>query len=125
MEIPYEPSSTTLKNYVRTMKLMIKQRLKSLFIQNDENLFLSRVLRDYTLLYRSVCSSVHPSVSPSVHHTLLILGFCGLWPHSSSFCLSLTASKIHQIQFPNPDVGFSIFILFTALYCYDEDGMRS
>ena len=27
--------------------------------------------------------SVRPSVRPSVRHTLLFLGFCGLWPHCS------------------------------------------
>ena len=31
----------------------------------------------------SVSPSVCPSVGPSVHHTLLFLGFCGLWRHCS------------------------------------------
>ena len=31
----------------------------------------------------SVCLSVRPSVRPSIIHTLLFLGFCGLWPHCS------------------------------------------
>ena len=43
----------------------------------------SRVLRDSTP--RFVGPSVRPlvrlSVRPSVRHTLLFLGFCGLWPH--------------------------------------------
>ena len=34
-------------------------------------------------LYTSFCRSVRPSVRPSVRHTLLFWGFCGLWPHCS------------------------------------------
>ena len=37
--------------------------------------FFSRVLRDSTTRF------VGPSVGPLVRHTLLFLGFCGLWPH--------------------------------------------
>ena len=37
----------------------------------------SRVLRDSTTRF------VGPSVGLSVHHTLLFLFFCGIWPHSS------------------------------------------
>ena len=40
-----------------------------------------RVLRDSTT--RFVGLSVHPSVRPSVRHTLLFLGFCGFWHHCS------------------------------------------
>ena len=48
-------------------------------------LLFSRVLRDSTPRFvgPSVRPSVRPSVGPSVRHTLLFLGFCGLWPHCS------------------------------------------
>ena len=48
-------------------------------------LVFSRVLRDSTPRFvgPSVRRSVRPSVGPSVRHTLLFLGFCGLWPHCS------------------------------------------
>ena len=37
----------------------------------------------YKTTPRFVGPSVGPSVRRSVRHTLLFLGFCGLWPHSS------------------------------------------
>ena len=53
-------------------------------VVQPQSLF-SRGLRDSTTCFdgSSVRRSIGPSVSPSVRHTLLFLGFCGFWPHCS------------------------------------------
>ena len=53
-------------------------------------LFLDASTHLFKRLCPSICPSVGPSVGPSVHllvrHTLLFLGFCGVWLHCG--CLS-------------------------------------
>ena len=55
------------------------------YVHRKRDTFFSRVLRDSTPRFvgPSVRPSVGPSVGPSVRHTLLFMGFCGLWHHYS------------------------------------------
>ena len=47
----------------------------------------------------SVGPSIHPSIGPSIRHTLLFLGFCGLWPHCS--CASNQVTSIRDLAHPH------------------------
>ena len=77
----------------RLMALPLLSHLSPSLCRQDKVSFLitffSRVLRDSTPRFvspsirRSIGPLVRRSVCQSVCHTLLLLGFCGGWPHSS------------------------------------------
>ena len=59
----------------------------------------------------SVRRSVRRSVGPSVRHTLLFLGFCGLWPHCSCQSDQVTSNKAPA----NPHA--TGVVVYWALFC--------
>ena len=75
---------------IHTCKTLLNTNCFTAFLASSINQevitsIFSRVLRDSTTCFVGplVCPSVCPLVHLSVHHTLLFLAFCGLWPHCS------------------------------------------
>ena len=71
----------------------------------------------------SVRRSIHPSVRRSVRHTLLLFGFCGLWPHRT--CPNDEVTSIKAPAHPHATgvaVYPALFHLIPSLF-YNESGV--
>ena len=92
--------------------------------QPDDIVIFSRVLRDSTTCF--VGPSLRPSVCRSVRHTLLFLGFWGLWPYCScpndSVASNIAPAHPHATSVA---VYPALFVLFLLTHFKSNDIISS